>query len=70
MSTTLAVYFFLKCEFQKDPNRWFKVGEVASAINKSVDRTRKHLSLLRMGDDAETKIEGWCNVYRYKNRFK
>ena len=67
MSNTLAIYFFLKSEFQKDPERWFKVREVASTINLSIDRTRKHLSLLTMGNDAETKVEGWCNVYRYKN---
>jgi hypothetical protein len=67
LSNTLAIYYFLKCEFQKDPERWFTVREVASAINLSVDRTRKHLSLLRLGDDAEMKVEGWFNVYRFKN---
>ena len=67
MSNTLAIYYFLKSEYQKDPDRWFKVREVASAINLSVDRTRKHLSLLRLGSDAEMKIDGWCNVYKFKN---
>jgi len=63
----LAIYFYLKCEFQKDPEKWFKVRDVASVIDLSIDRTRKHLSLLRLGNTVESKIEGWCYVYRFKN---
>lgn len=67
MSNTIAIYFFLKSEFHKDPEKWFKVRDVASVIKLSIDRTRKHLSLLRMGHDVEIKIEGWCHVYRFKS---
>lgn len=49
-----------------NPDKWFSVREVASVIKLSVDRSRKHLSLLVMGGDLETKIEGWFNVYRFK----
>ena len=66
MSNNLAIYFFLKCEFQKDPERWFKVREVASVIGLSIDRTRKHLTLLCLASDAETKIDGWSNIYRFR----
>ena len=66
MSNQLAIYFFLKCEFQRNPEAWFKLREVASKINLSLDRTRKHLSLLCLAGDAETKIDGWCNVYRFR----
>lgn len=66
MSYTLAVYFYLKSESVTNPDKWFSVREVASVIKLSVDRSRKHLSLLVMGGDLETKIEGWFNVYRFK----
>lgn len=66
MSNSLAIFYFLKSEFHKDPDRWFSVREVASVIDLSIDRTRKHLSLLVMGGDAQTKIDGWSNVYKYR----
>jgi hypothetical protein len=62
----LAIYYFLKCEFQKDPERWFNVREVASIIDLSINRTRSHLSLLCLSNELETKVSGWCNVYRFK----
>ena len=65
MSNQLAIYFFLKCEYIKDPDRWFNVREVASIIKLSINRTRRHLSLLCLANDAKTKIEGWRNVYRF-----
>jgi len=65
VSNQLAIYFFLKCEFQRDPDKWFNVREVASIIKLSINRTRRHLSLLCLANDAETKVEGWCNVYRF-----
>ena len=66
MSNTVAIYYFLKSEFQKDSDRWFKLREVSSVIGLSLDRTRKHLNLLRLGGDVETKVDGWCNVYRFR----
>ena len=65
MSNSLAIYFFLKCEFQRDPDKWFNVREVSSIIKLSVNRTRRHLSILCLANNAETKVEGWCNVYRF-----
>jgi len=65
LSNSLAIYFFLKCEYQKNPERWFTVREVASIISLSINRTRRHLSLLCLSDDAETKVRGWCNVYQF-----
>jgi len=65
VSNKLAIYFFLKCEYTKDPDRWFNVREVASIIKLSINRTRRHLSLLCFANDAETRVEGWCNVYRF-----
>lgn len=67
MSNTLAVYFLLECRYLKDSSKWLSVREVSSVIHLSVDRTRKHLSLLVLSGDLETKIDGWHNVYRFKH---
>lgn len=47
-----------------DSDKWFRIREVASAVSLSVDRTRKHLSVLALKGEVETRVEGWCNVYR------
>ena len=66
MGNSIAIYYFLKCEFYKNPEKWFKVREVASIINLSINRTRRHLSLLCLSGELETKVSGWCNIYRFK----
>lgn len=66
MSYTLAIYYFLQAEFRRDSTKWFGVREVANKIDLSIERTRKHLNLLRLGGEVETKISGWSNVYRFK----
>jgi len=66
LSNRLAIYWFLRCQFDRDGNRWFSVKELSGVIGLSIDRTRKHLSLLAINQDIETKIDGWKNVYRYK----
>ena len=66
MSTKLAVYFFLKSEYMKDCDKWFTVRDVAKVIDRSVDRTRCHLSLLVFSGDIRTRLDGWKNVYKFK----
>ena len=66
MSNRLTIFYFLKCEFMKDEDSWFTVKDVAKAVNLSIDRTRKHLSLLAINKKIVTKIDGWKNIYRFK----
>ena len=70
MSSTIAIYYFLKHEKYLDVDKWFTVKEVSKVISLSVDRTRRHLSLLVYSGDLETKVDGWCNVYRFKKEVK
>lgn len=66
MSSLIDIYQFLKTEKEKDPLNWFTVREVSKIFCLSVDRTRKHLSLLVLSDDAERRLEGWFYQYRAK----
>ena len=66
MSNYLAIYFYLKSEFQKDSEKWFKTREVASIFKLSINRTRVHLSSLWRNGDAERKTIGWCDAYKFK----
>jgi len=66
MSNRLAIFYFLKSEFLKDSDVWFSVKDVSCALNLSIDRTRKHLSVLSIKGDVVTRIDGWRNIYRFK----
>jgi len=50
----------------KDCDKWFTVRDVAKVIDRSVDRTRCHLSLLVFSGDIRTRLDGWKNVYKFK----
>jgi hypothetical protein len=67
MSNRLAIFYFLKSEFLKDKDVWFSVRDVSCALNLSIDRTRKHLSVLSIRGDVVTRIDGWRNIYRFKD---
>ena len=66
MGNKLAIYYFLKCEFVRDPDAWFSVKDVSAVVDLSIQRTRRHLSELSICGDIETKIDGWSNIYRFK----
>jgi predicted ArsR family transcriptional regulator len=67
VSYLLAIYYFLEKEYIKDANKWFTAREISKEIGISIFRTRQHLSSLRMSKDVEQKVEGWCNVYKFRN---
>jgi hypothetical protein len=66
MSNLIAIYYLMENKLLKDYDRWWSVKEISKEINLSIDRTRKHLSLLTLSGDIETKVEGWKNVYRFR----
>jgi len=66
LSNYLTFYWFLKYQHTIDPEKWFSVKDISKEFGVSIDRTRKHLSLLSMNGDAQTKVDGWCNVYKYR----
>ena len=66
MSNQLAILYLLKFTKASDSDKWLSVKDVAKEINLSIDRTRKHLSLLVYADELETRVDGWKNVYRCK----
>jgi hypothetical protein len=68
VSNALAIFYFLKCRFQENPNKWYSVRDVASTINLSIDRSRKHLTFLVLQGEIETRVDGWKNVYRCRVR--
>lgn len=57
---------FLHKKNRMDCDAWFSIREVASEVELSVDRTRKHLSLLVIEGLVETKVSGWKNVYKLR----
>jgi predicted ArsR family transcriptional regulator len=62
VSNRSAIYWFLRCHKEE----WFTVREVAGEIGLSIDRTRKHLTLLVFDDKVDTKVDGWHNIYRFR----
>ena len=66
MSNKLAIYYFMKCEYQKDPENFLSAKDISREFELSLDRTRRHLSLLVFDGKLETHVDGWCNVYRVR----
>jgi len=67
MSFLLTIYYFLEKEFIRDSDKWFTAKEISYEVGLSIDQTRRHLCSLRISGDVETKVEGWYDVYRFKN---
>jgi len=66
LGNDLAIIFWLKLEYFKDAERWFSVKEVGDAICLSRDRTGRHLRHLTFKMLVDTKIDGLCNLYRFR----
>ena len=62
MSNQKAIFWFLKCH----RDDWFSVRDVSKCMDLSIDRTRKHLTLLVLEDKIDTKVDGWRNIYRFR----
>ena len=59
-----AILYYLKHECKINSSRWFSVREIAKEIDLSVDRTRRHLTILVLKNELETKINKFWNVYK------
>ena len=66
MGSEKAAYYFLKSEYLRNSESWVSAKDVSSAIDLSIDRTRRVLTGLVLGGLVVTKIDGWRNYYKYK----
>jgi len=66
MSYKKTIKLFMELQDKKQPDKWFSIKEVSSEVELSIDRTRKHLTLLVLSDILDTKVDGWHNVYKFR----
>lgn len=65
--TGKAFVYFLEAQALKNPDKWWSIRELSCEMELSYDRTRKILTGLVLGEvGVRTKIEGLCNVYKFK----
>jgi len=66
VGSELAIYFWLNLRYLEDDAKWFTIRDVAKAVDLSIDRTRRVLSLLALKGEIKTRIDGFKNVYRFR----
>jgi len=66
MGNDLSILYWLNVEYLKDDEKWFSIKDIASAVRLSRDRTGKHLRNLTFKRFVDTRVDGWCNVYRFR----
>ncbi len=66
MSFKETIKLFMELQDKTQPDKWFSIKEVSSEVKLSIDRTRKHLTVLVLSGILETKVDGWHNVYKFR----